>query len=94
MGGGSTLSQQLAKNLYGRKNYHIPGLSIVINKIRENFISVRLERVYEKQELLNLYLNTVPFGGDIYGINVAAQQYFNKKPKELTVDQAAVLVEC
>ena len=92
MGGGSTLSQQLAKNLYGRKNYHIPGLSIVINKIRENFISVRLERVYEKQALLNLYLNTVPFGGDIYGINVAAQQYFNKKPKELTVDQAAVLV--
>jgi penicillin-binding protein 1A len=92
MGGGSTLSQQLAKNLYGRKNYYIPGLSLIINKIRENFISVRLERVYNKQELLNLYLNTVPFGGDVYGINVAAQQYFNKKPKELTVDQAAALV--
>lgn len=92
MGGGSTLSQQLAKNLYGRKNYYIPGLSLVINKIRENFISVRLERVYDKQALLNLYLNTVPFGGDVYGINVAAQQYFNKKPKDLTVDQAAALV--
>ena len=92
MGGGSTLSQQLAKNLYGRKNYRIPGVSIIINKIRENFISVRLERVYGKQELLNLYLNTVPFGGDVYGINVAAQQYFNKKPKDLSVDQAASLV--
>jgi penicillin-binding protein 1A len=92
MGGGSTLSQQLAKNLYGRKNYRIPILSLVINKIRENFISVRLERVYNKQELLNLYLNTVPFGGDVYGINVAAQQYFNKKPKDLSVDQAAALV--
>jgi len=92
MGGGSTLSQQLAKNLYGRKNYRIPGLSLIINKIRENFISVRLENVYDKQALLNLYLNTVPFGGDVYGINVAAQQYFNKKPKNLTVDQAAALV--
>ncbi len=92
MGGGSTLSQQLAKNLYGRKNYYIPGLSLVINKIRENFISVRLENVYDKQALLNLYLNTVPFGGDVYGINVAAQQYFNRKPKNLTVDQAAALV--
>ncbi|MBL7826968.1 MAG: transglycosylase domain-containing protein [Saprospiraceae bacterium] len=92
MGGGSTLSQQLAKNLYGRKNYFIPGLSIIINKIRENFISVRLERIYNKQELLNLYLNTVPFGGDIYGISVASRAYFNKKPQELTVDQAAALV--
>jgi penicillin-binding protein 1A len=92
MGGGSTLSQQLAKNLFGRKDYLIPGISLVINKIRENFISVRLERIYSKQELLNLYLNTVPFGGDVYGINVAAQQYFNKKPKDLSVDQAASLV--
>ncbi len=92
LGGGSTLSQQLAKNLYPRKNYHIPGVSLIINKIRENFISVRLERVYTKQELLNLYLNTVPFGGDVFGINVASRQYFNKKPKELAVDQAATLV--
>lgn len=91
LGGGSTLGQQLAKNLYPRKKHWIPGLSLVINKIRENFISVRLERVYNKQELLNLYLNTVPFG-DIFGINVASRQFFNKKPKDLTVDQAATLV--
>ncbi len=92
LGGGSTLGQQLAKNLYPRKNYKIPGLSLIINKIRENFISVKLESVYSKQELLNLYLNTVPFGGDVFGINVASRQYFNKKPKDLTVDQAATLV--
>lgn len=92
LGGGSTLSQQLAKNLYPRKKYRIPGTGLIISKIRENFISVRLERVYSKQELLNLYLNTVPFGGDVFGINVASRQYFNKKPKDLTVDQAATLV--
>lgn len=91
-GGGSTLSQQLAKNLYPRKNYHIPGLSLVINKIRENFISVRLERVYNKQQLLSLYLNTVPFGENAFGINVAARQFFGKKPNDLSVDQASTLV--
>ncbi|MCA0238408.1 MAG: transglycosylase domain-containing protein [Bacteroidetes bacterium] len=92
LGGGSTLSQQLAKNLYPRRNYHIPGVSLIINKIRENFTSIRLEKVYDKQQLLNLYLNTVPFGGDAFGISVASRQYFNKKPKDLTVDQAATLV--
>ncbi|MCS6928049.1 MAG: transglycosylase domain-containing protein [Saprospiraceae bacterium] len=91
-GGGSTLSQQLAKNLYPRKRYGIPGLSLLINKIRENFISVRLERIYTKAELLNLYLNTVPFGGDRYGISVAARHFFNKRAKDLTPDQAAVLI--
>jgi penicillin-binding protein 1A len=91
-GGGSTLSQQLAKNLYPRKKYLIPGISLIINKLRENFISVRLEKIYNKQELLNLYLNTVPFGGDVFGIQVASKQYFNKKPKDLSVDQAATLV--
>jgi len=92
MGGGSTLSQQLAKNLYPRKKYFVPGISLVINKLRENFISMRLEEVYTKQDLLSLYLNTVSFGGEIFGINVASRQYFNKKPKDLNVDQAATLV--
>lgn len=92
MGGGSTLSQQLAKNLYPRRNYHIPGISLIINKIKENFTSIRLEKVYNKQELLKLYLNTVPFGGDAFGINVASRQYFGRKPQDLTVDQAATLV--
>ena len=92
LSGGSTLSQQLAKNLYGRRNYHIPGVSLLINKIRENFISVRLERVYSKPELLNFYLNTVPFGDNAFGINVASRQFFNKKAKDLSVEQAAMLV--
>jgi len=91
-GGGSTLSQQLAKNLYPRKRYRVPGISILINKIRENFISVRLERIYTKAELLNLYLNTVPFGGDRFGISVASRHFFNKKPKDLAPDQAAALI--
>lgn len=92
LGGGSTLSQQLAKNLYPRRNYYIPGVSLIINKIKENFTSIRLEKVYNKQELLHLYLNTVPFGGDAFGISAASRQYFNKKPKDLSVDQPATLV--
>ncbi len=92
LGGGSTLGQQLAKNLYPRKRYLIPGVSIVINKIRENFISVRLERIYTKADLLNLYLNTVPFGGDRFGISVASRHFFNKRPRDLSPDQAATLI--
>ncbi len=92
LGGGSTLSQQLAKNLYPRKNYHIPGISLLINKIKENIISIRLEEIYNKEDLLNLYLNTVPFGGQRYGVNVAARYFFNKKAKELSPDQSAMLI--
>ncbi len=91
-GGGSTLSQQLAKNLYPRRNYWVPGVEIAINKIRENIIGIRLEEIYTKDEILALYLNTVPYGGDIFGVSVAAKRYFNKKAKDLTVDQAALLV--
>ena len=92
LGGGSTLSQQLSKNLYPRKKYLIPGVSLLINKIRENIISMRLENIYDKEELLALYLNTVPFGGDRFGINVASKYFFNKKAKDLSPDQAATLV--
>lgn len=92
-GGGSTLSQQLAKNLYPRKRYpggKIP--SLVINKLRENFTSVKLEKVYSKEQILGLYLNTVPFGNDIFGISVAAKRYFNKTAKDLSSDEAAILI--
>lgn len=92
MGGGSTLSQQLAKNLYPRKPYKFKIFGLAVSKIRENFISLKLERIYSKEELLDLYLNTVPFGGDVFGINVAAKQYFNRKPKDLSADQAATLI--
>lgn len=92
MGGGSTLSQQLVKNLYGRKNYRIPGLSLLINKIRENITSIRLENIYNKEELLTLYLNTVPFGGNRFGIQEAARYFYNKKPSQLTADEAATMI--
>lgn len=89
-GGGSTISQQLAKNLFPRQEYWM--LSTFINKLRETFVARRLENTYTKQELLNLYLNTVPFGDDIFGIKVASQRFFNKAPSELALEEAAVLV--
>lgn len=92
MGGGSTLSQQLSKNLYPRKNYFIPGISIFINKVRENIISIKLENIYNKEQLLTMYLNTVPFGGNRYGIQEASRYFFNKKPKDLDPGQAATLI--
>jgi penicillin-binding protein 1A len=89
-GGGSTISQQLAKNLYPRKDYW--ALSMVINKTRELFIARRLEKLYAKEELLRLYLNTVPFSENIYGVKVAAQRFFSKPPQDLKAEEAAVLV--
>jgi len=89
-GGGSTLSQQLAKNLYPRQGYWI--LTIPVNKIREMFTARRLEKLYTKEELLRLYLNTVPFGENTYGIKVAARRFFNKSPEALKLEEAAVLV--
>ncbi len=89
-GGGSTISQQLAKNLYPRKNYG--PLSMPVNKFKEIFIASRLEDVYSKEEILTLYLNTVPFGEDVYGIEAAAQRYFNKHSADLQAQESAVLV--
>ncbi len=89
-GGGSTLSQQLAKNLYPREPH--PPFTILVSKLKETFIARRLERLYSKEELLKLYLNTVPFGDNIYGIKVAAQRFFNKSPQDLKLEEAAVLV--
>ncbi|MCB9294625.1 MAG: transglycosylase domain-containing protein [Lewinellaceae bacterium] len=89
-GGGSTLSQQLAKNLYPRRDYFMLGM--LVNKIREMFIARRLEKVYTKEELLRLYLNTVSFSENIYGIKVASQRFFDKAPGGLAVEEAAVLV--
>jgi penicillin-binding protein 1A len=88
-GGGSTITQQLAKNMFGRKS---SGASaIFINKIREIILAYRLEKSYSKEEILTLYLNTVSFGQNIYGIETAASQYFNKNVEELKIEEAAVL---
>jgi len=92
LGGGSTLSQQLAKNLFPRKYYGIPGISIFINKVKENIISIKLEKLYNKEELLTMYLNTVPFGGNRFGIQEASRYFYNKRPRQLTADQAATLI--
>lgn len=89
-GGGSTISQQLAKNLYPRKDYLF--LSIIINKLREIIIAMRLERAYSKEELLTLYLNTVPFPENVYGIEIASRRFFSKAPTELSLEEAAVLI--
>lgn len=89
-GGGSTLSQQLAKNLYPRREYWV--FSTLVNKLRETFTARRLERIYTKEELLRLYLNTVSFSDNTFGIKVASKRFFNKKPSELAVEEAAVLI--
>ncbi len=89
-GGGSTLSQQLAKNLLPRKEYRF--LSLVINKMREIVIAGRLERAYSKEEILTLYLNTVPFPENVFGIDVAARRFFNKAPSLLNVAEGATLI--
>ena len=89
-GGGSTLTQQLVKNLYPRKNYWM--FSLLINKMREIVVASRLEKVYDKNTLLALYLNTVPFGENTFGIESAAQRFFTLPTKDLSADQGAVLI--
>ncbi len=89
-GGGSTITQQLAKNLYPRKNYWF--FSLFINKMREMIIASRLEKTYEKSAILTLYLNTIPFGDNTYGMEAAAQRFFSVHTKNLGIEQGAVLV--
>jgi penicillin-binding protein 1A len=89
-GGGSTLTQQLVKNLYGRNDFGF--LSLPVNKIKEIIIASRIEDVYTKEELILLYLNSVPFGEDVYGVESAANRYFNKPASELKIEESAVLV--
>ncbi|MGV8945095.1 MAG: transglycosylase domain-containing protein [Lutibacter sp.] len=89
-GGGSTLTQQLVKNLYGRKNFSI--LSLPVNKVKEIIIAARIENMYSKEALLLLYLNSVPFGENLYGVETASHRYFNKPASKLKVEESAVLV--
>ena len=89
-GGGSTITQQLAKNVYGRSSYGL--MSIPVNKLKESIVAKRFESVYSKQEILELYLNTVPFSGNTYGIESASQLFFNKSASDLSLQEAATLV--
>ena len=91
-GGASTITQQLAKNLFhgadGSKNIVLR----VLQKIKEWVIAVRLERQYSKKEILAMYLNEVDFVNGAVGIRSASKIYFNKEPKNLTINEAAVFV--
>lgn len=89
-GGGSTLSQQLVKNIYGRKSYGT--LTMPVNKMREAIIANKMEHIYTKEEMLMLYLNTVSFGEDTYGIGTACERFFSTSAKDIEPEKAAVLV--
>lgn len=89
-GGGSTINQQLVKNMYGRKN-HGP-MSMLVNKSKEAFLAYRLEKIYSKEDILTLYLNTVPFGENVLGVEAASRRFFNKPIEEIKIEEAAVLV--
>lgn len=95
-GGGSTISQQLAKNLYPRDTESRSAIGkmfrTVISKLKEWITAVMLERNYTKQEIIVMYLNTVEYGSNAFGIKSAAQTFFNKAPSELNVQEAALLV--
>ena len=98
-GGGSTLTQQTAKNLFETRTEkyrgllgNVPLVRTIIAKTKEWILSVILERKYTKREILMMYLNTNSFGNNTYGIKVAARTYFNKDAWNLDVHEAALLV--
>lgn len=83
--GGSTITQQLAKNAF------LSSEKTITRKIRELILAIRLERQYSKDDILGLYLNEIPYGSNAYGIEAAAQTYFNKPAKNLTLAESAYL---
>ena len=98
--GGSTITQQLAKNLFKTRRGNaskgllskIPGAGTLIAKIKEWNTAVKLEKSYTKEEIITYYFNTVDFGRNSYGINAAAKTFFSKKPAQITLEEAALLV--
>ncbi|WP_316744093.1 transglycosylase domain-containing protein [Pedobacter antarcticus] len=97
--GASTITQQLAKNLY-RTRYnksqgfikHIPVVRTVITKLKEWMTAVKLESNYSKEDIITMYLNTVSFGNNAYGIKTAARVYFDKQTDSLSIPESALLV--
>ena len=97
--GASTITQQLAKNMFRVRTQYstgllgkIPGIRMLIMKSKEWIIATKLEMLYNKNEILTMYANTVDFGANSYGIKTACKTYFNTTPKDLTTEQAATLV--
>lgn len=97
-GGGSTITMQLAENLYSTSStnkgslYQYPSVGQIITKLKEWIISVQLEKSYTKEEILAMYLNTVEYGSNSFGIKVAANTFFNKLPSQLNYKESAILV--
>ncbi len=89
-GGGSTIGQQLSKNLFKRKNYGI--LTMPVNKIKEAIHAVRFNSAFSQDEILALYLNTVSVGEDTYGIKNAGMRFFNKPIDSISIDEGALLI--
>lgn len=89
-GGGSTITQQLAKALLDQGSRNIT--QRMVEKLKEWIIAVKLERNFTKEEIITLYLNAVPFGDNVYGIRNAARTFFSKEPDRLEVEEAAVLI--
>ena len=96
-GGGSTITQQLAKNLFPRDTVRnrsaiSKGSRLVVAKLKEWITAVKLEHNYTKEEIIAMYLNTVEYGSNAFGIKSAARTFFNKLPEELTINEGAMLV--
>ena len=89
-GGGSTITQQLALNLFNERARN--PIYRVVQKLKEWIIAVKLERNFTKEEIITLYLNAVPFGSNIYGIRNASRTFFQKEPDRLTIEEAALLI--
>lgn len=97
--GASTITQQLAKNLFRVRTQYstgllgrLPGIKILVMKAKEWIVALKLEWIFSKEEILTMYLNTVDFGSNAYGIKTAARTYFGQTPETLTYEQAATLV--
>lgn len=97
--GASTITQQLAKNLFRVRTQYstgllgkIPGVKILVMKAKEWIVAVKLEMIFSKEEILTMYFNTVDFGSNSFGIKTACRTYFNTTPDQLTYEQAATLV--
>lgn len=96
--GASTITQQLVKNIHRMRSKsqgllgNIPGVRMLIMKSKEMIIATEIEMFCSKEEILTMYANTVDFGSNAYGIKTAAKTYFNTRPSDLKVEEAAVLV--
>jgi len=89
-GGGSTITQQLAKNLFPRgENLSTPKL--VLRKFQEWITATKLEHNYSKEEIIAMYLNTVAFGHNAFGIRSAAKTFFDKTPKQMNIEECALM---